>query len=201
MPNLVTRIPETLQSIRILRRAGLVPIPRFDEGIRALLYVKQIGPVAGAVRMSAKRGPHRPGLVDERGPLTFAQLEHRSNALARAWSERGLHEGSVVGVLCRDHRGLVDAMLAASKLGARILMMNTGFAKPQFVDVVTREKVSALVYDEEFTGLLADVDLPATWGGSRTGRPAATSPPSKSSSRARTTAPCRTRPNRAAWSC
>ncbi|MFD1048360.1 beta galactosidase jelly roll domain-containing protein, partial [Kibdelosporangium lantanae] len=41
----MTRIPETLQSIRILRRAGLVPIPRFDEGIRALLYVNgwQVG--------------------------------------------------------------------------------------------------------------------------------------------------------------
>jgi fatty-acyl-CoA synthase len=160
VPNVLTRIPETLQSIKILHRAGLVPVPRLDEGIRALLYIRQIGPIAGAVRMSAKRDPRRPGLVDERGPLTFTQLERRSNALARAWAAQGLGEGSVIGVLCRDHRGLVDAMLAAGKLGARLLLMNTGFAKPQFLDVIRREKCDALVYDEEFADLLSQVDLP-----------------------------------------
>jgi fatty-acyl-CoA synthase len=156
--NAVTRIPETLQSIRILHRAGLVPLPRIDEGVRALRYVRQIGPLAGAVRMSARRDARKLGLVDERGPLTFMQLERRSNALARAWAERGLGESSVIGVLCRDHRGLVDSMLAAGKLGARLLLMNTGFAKPQFVDVAKREQVSALVYDEEFTDLLDAID-------------------------------------------
>ncbi|TCO44731.1 acyl-CoA synthetase [Actinocrispum wychmicini] len=160
MPNVVTRIPETLQSIRILHRAGLVPVPRLDEGLRALRLIRQIGPIAGAVRISAKRDARRLGLVDDRGPLTFTQLDRRSNSLTRAWAERGLGEGSVIGVLCRDHRGLVDAMLAAGKLGARLLLMNTGFAKPQFVDVVRREKVAAVVYDEEFTDLLSEVDLP-----------------------------------------
>jgi fatty-acyl-CoA synthase len=160
VPNVVTRLPETLQSLKILARAGLVPLPRIDMGVRALLYIRQIGPIAGAVRMSARRDGRRAGLVDERGPLTFSQLERRSNALARAWAQRGIGEGAVIGVLCRDHRGLVDAMLAAGKLGARLLLMNTGFAKPQFVDVVKREQVSALVYDEEFTGLLEAVDVP-----------------------------------------
>jgi acyl-CoA synthetase (AMP-forming)/AMP-acid ligase II len=166
MPAVVTQIPETLQSIRILRRAGLVPLPRIDEGIRSLRYVRQIGPLAGAVRMSSRRDTGKPGLVDERGPLTFTQLERRSNALARAWADRGLGADSVIGVLCRDHRGLVDAMLAAGKLGARLLLMNTGFAKPQFVDVTNREQVSALVYDEEFTELLSAIgqDVPRYLG-------------------------------------
>ncbi|MET0233723.1 MAG: acyl-CoA synthetase [Kibdelosporangium sp.] len=156
--SLVTRVPETLRSIRILHRAGLVALPRLDEGVRSLRLVRQIGPIAGAVRMSARRDPRKLGLVDERGPLTFLQLERRSNALARAWADRGLGEGSVIGVLCRDHRGLVEAMLAAGKLGARLLLMNTGFAKPQFVDVANREQVSALVHDEEFSGLADAID-------------------------------------------
>ncbi|MET0134097.1 MAG: acyl-CoA synthetase [Kibdelosporangium sp.] len=154
----VTRIPQKLQSIKILARAGLVPIPRLDEGVRALRHIRRIGPIAGAVRMAARRDGGRDGLVDERGPLTFLQLERRSNALARAFAERGIGEDSVIGVLCRDHRGLVDAMLAAGKLGARLVLMNTGFAKPQFADVVEREQVSALVHDEEFTELLSVVD-------------------------------------------
>jgi fatty-acyl-CoA synthase len=158
VPNLVTRIPEALRSIRILHRAGLVPLPRIDEGIRSLRYIRQIGPIAGAARLSAKRDARKIGLVDEDGPLTFLQLDRRSNALARAWADRGVGEGAMIAVLCRDHRGLVDSMLAAGKLGARLLLMNTGFAKPQFVDVAKREQVSALVYDEEFTDLLSGVE-------------------------------------------
>ncbi|ALG07318.1 acyl-CoA synthetase [Kibdelosporangium phytohabitans] len=158
MRNVVTRIPETLQSIRILSRAGLVPFPRLDEGLRSLRTVKQIGPIAGPVRMSARRDPRKVGIVDELGPLTYSQLESRSNALARAWAQRGLGEGSVIGVLCRDHRGLIDSMVASGKLGSRLLLLNTGFAKPQFADVVKRENVSALVYDEEFAPLLDAVE-------------------------------------------
>jgi fatty-acyl-CoA synthase len=45
-------------------------------------------------------------------------------------------------------------MIASGKLGARLLLLNTGFAKPQLVDVANREGVSAFVYDEEFTDLV-----------------------------------------------
>jgi fatty-acyl-CoA synthase len=53
-------------------------------------------------------------------------------------------------------------MVAAGKLGARILLMNTGFATPQLVDVARREQVDAVVFDQEFTGLTdaLDNDLP-----------------------------------------
>ncbi|CAM4027314.1 acyl-CoA synthetase [Kibdelosporangium persicum] len=176
MPNVLTRVPETLRSIRILHRAGLVPLPRIDEGVRALRYVKQIGAIAGPVRMSARRDPGKLGLVDELGPLTFQQLERRSNALARAWRQKGMTEDSVIGVLCRDHRGLIDAMLASGKMGARVLLLNTGFAKPQFADVIKRENVTALVYDEEFAPLLeaADSTIPRylAWTDTATGEPA-----------------------------
>src|SRR6185369_16262211 len=60
----------------------------------------------------------------------------------------------VVAALCRDHRGLVITMAAAGKLGVRLLLMNTGFAKPQLTDVAKREGVTAIIYDQEFTGLL-----------------------------------------------
>ena len=60
-------------------------------------------------------------------------------------------------MLCRDHRGLVESMFAAGKLGAKLLLMNTGFAKPQFAEVAEREGVDTLVYDVEFTDILGDV--------------------------------------------
>ncbi|MFF5987692.1 acyl-CoA synthetase [Prauserella flavalba] len=155
---LAGRVSETARSVEVLWRAGLVPIPRVDEGIRSLFATRRYGPLAGAVRIAAHRDPLAVGIVDERGPLTFSQLDQQSNALARAWSERGVRPGSAIAALCRDHRGLVVTMLAAGKLGAPLLLMNTGFAKPRLADVAAREKVEVLVYDEEFTALLDGIE-------------------------------------------
>jgi fatty-acyl-CoA synthase len=146
----------------VLRRAGLLDPVRPDEGIRSILTVRRLGPIAGAAQIAARRDPHALAVVDELGPLTFGELDQRSNALARAWAEDGLGPDAVIAVLCRDHRWLVDCMLASAKLGARLLLLNTGFSRPQLADVAEREGVSALTYDEEFTELLGAVrpDIP-----------------------------------------
>jgi fatty-acyl-CoA synthase len=146
----------------VLRRAGLLDPIRPDEGIRSILTVRRLGPIAGAAQIAARRDPHALAVVDELGPLTFGELDQRSNALARALAEDGLGPDAVIAVLCRDHRWLVDCMLASAKLGARLLLLNTGFSRPQLADVAEREGVSALIYDEEFTELLGAVrpDIP-----------------------------------------
>lgn len=154
LANLVT---EKARGVEVMWRAGLVPFPRLDDGVRSIRAVARFGPFVGANLTAARRDPAAVGLIDELGPLTFTELDTRSNALARAWARRGLTHGSVIAALCRDHRGLVLAMLAAGKLGARLLLMNTGFAKPQLADVAARENVGALVYDQEFTGLLETI--------------------------------------------
>ena len=68
--------------------------------------------------------------------------------------------------MCRNHRGFVDASVAAAKLGADLLYLNTAFAGPQLVDVLEREKPAVVIHDEEFTGLLgkaADVHRVLAW--------------------------------------
>ncbi|WP_410585307.1 acyl-CoA synthetase [Amycolatopsis sp. lyj-108] len=172
------KVTETVRSIDVMRQAGLLPIPRVDEGLRSLVMVRKWGPFAGANMIAARRDPTATGIIDELGPLTFKQLDTQSNALARAWSERGLGPGSVIAALCRDHRGLVLTMLASGKLGAKLLLMNTGFAKPQLADVAKREGVTALVYDQEFTDLLdaveGDVDHYLAWVDTDSARPSDT---------------------------
>ena len=66
------------------------------------------------------------------------------------WRERGVKAGEGVGVMCRDHRGFIDASVALAKLGADTLYLNTGFAAPQLADVMQREDAVALIYDQEF---------------------------------------------------
>ena len=158
----VRRLPTTAQEAGVLLRTGLAPVTRPQDTVRALVNMKQWGMLAGAIRIAAHRDPDGLGLVDELGELTFGELDHRSNALARAWQKDGLDDTSVIAVLCRDHRGLIETMFAAGKLGAKLLLMNTGFAKPQFAEVVEREGANILVYDVEFTEILDDVpaDVP-----------------------------------------
>jgi acyl-CoA synthetase (AMP-forming)/AMP-acid ligase II len=139
-----------------LGRTGLLRPARPDRTLRMIEAVYRWGPLAAAAKTSAIRYPEAVGLVDEPGELTFEQIQRRSNALAGAWRDAGLVEGDGVAILCRNHRGFVDATLACSKLGLRALYLNTDFAGPQIADVVRREDPRAIVFDEEFAELVGD---------------------------------------------
>lgn len=143
---------------RVLRDAGILELIRPDKAARigAALLRRGVSPATG-IAATAIHHPDEPALIDERGTLTFEQLHRRSNALAHAFERIGIGCGDGVGVMCRNHRGFVEATLAVAKLGANALYLNTMFAGPQLVEVMRREVPKALVYDEEFTGLLEGV--------------------------------------------
>ena len=162
MPDLLSRVrtairkvPVALESVHVLQRAGLVRLTRPDEAIRSLLDVRGYGPFAGAVKVATRRDPDAIGLIDDLGELTFTQLERRSDALAWAWREETHRAGEVFGLLCRDHRGLLDAMFACAKLGIRTVLLNTGFSGRQLAGIVERERITAIVHDQEFTEVVA----------------------------------------------
>jgi acyl-CoA synthetase (AMP-forming)/AMP-acid ligase II len=142
-------------TLRVLGGAGVIR----PYGPRTLLALGRTvlrwgtGPAGGFASL-AVRDPHGIGLVDELGELTFGEMQRRSNALARGLAELGVGEGDSVAVMCRNHRGFVDASVAVAKLGADLLYLNTAFAGPQLVDVLEREQPTVVIHDEEFTGLL-----------------------------------------------
>jgi fatty-acyl-CoA synthase len=147
------RTSDLVRSVEILRRRGLVHPLRLDRDLRALSVARRAGPFAAMILDSARSAPDSPALVDEAGTITYGELEAQGNALARGLAETGLGPGDVAGLLCRDHRGLVLSLIAASKLGVRVVFMNTGFGKPQLADVVEREGVTAMLLDGEFLPL------------------------------------------------
>ena len=112
-------------------------------------------PAAGYTTHAILR-PNEQAIIDELGTLTFGEVHERTNALANAWLDAGLGEGDGIAIMCRNHRGFIEATVAASKIGAHALYLNTAFAGPQLTEVVQREKPTAIVYDQEFTELLED---------------------------------------------
>ncbi|MCA1832455.1 MAG: AMP-binding protein [Actinomycetota bacterium] len=138
---------------KTLAGAGLVDLRRPDQSVRMFDILRRWGPVAGAPFVGALRTPDRDAVLDERGAITFRGLNDETNAIARAWRERGIGEGDVVGILCRNHRWMLEAAFASAKVGATGVYMNTMFAAPQLIDVCRREGVKVLVFDEEFAAI------------------------------------------------
>ena len=153
--------PETFaykfDTLRRIVESGLLGPTMPDRLVKAGIALWRFGPTpAAACVASAARYPDELAVIDERGRLTFAELHARTNALAHALSDQGVNEGDNVALLCRNHRGFVEATVACSKLGAHVLYLNTGFAGPQIAEVVGREQAAALIYDDEFAPLIGD---------------------------------------------
>ncbi|WP_280427625.1 AMP-binding protein [Nocardia brasiliensis] len=148
-------LPTQLRQVAVLQRAGVIDLRRPDQIIRTSRSVRTLGPIAGTVEIAALRFPDRIALIDESGLLTYRELAYSTNALAQAWLTQGVSARTPIGVLCRDHRGMVQALIAGAKIGARVVLLNTGFGATQLSDVVAREGVGAVLADDEFDSATA----------------------------------------------
>ncbi|MEU5721158.1 AMP-binding protein [Micromonospora sp. NPDC047738] len=119
--------------------------------------------LAGELRQAAARDPGRTAIVDEHGAtLTYQELLDRTERLARSMRAGfGVRAGDRIGVLCRNHHGLVETVVAAMLLGADAVLVNTGLSAAQLATVAEEQALRVLVHDAEFgeriLGLPADV--------------------------------------------
>ena len=110
------------------------------------------GPAAlGAA--AASRWPDQPAIVDERGALTYGQLDQRARALASGIGDECGGTTRGLAVMCRNHGGFLEALLAGSRLGVDLLLLNTEFAGPQLAQVLEREMPDTAILDEEFASV------------------------------------------------
>jgi fatty-acyl-CoA synthase len=155
--NVIDQVGRKLFTARMLVETGMVRPVRPDRLVRMGLALAKWGPTpAAGYTAAAARHPDELAIIDELGALTFRDVHQRTNALAHALADRGINEGDAIAILCRNHRGFIDATVACSKLGVHALYLNTMFAGPQITDVCAREKPVAIIYDEEFKDLCAD---------------------------------------------
>ncbi len=112
-----------------LRRSGFIAPMRPDKYVRIAAAARRenMAPTY-AFAAAARRCPDRPALVDERGTLTWRELDERCDALAVAL--QGFRLSGTLGIMCRNHRGFVEALVAANRTGMDVLLLNTSFAGP-----------------------------------------------------------------------
>jgi fatty-acyl-CoA synthase len=150
--SLSRRGTEIREALRALRKARLLVGLRPDKYLRmgAAVLREGITNTVG-IAVSAQRCPQRPALIDEPGVLSYRELDARANALAAALQQLAGGTPKMVGIMCRNHRGFVDALAAAERIGADVLLLNTSFAGPALAEVVARERPDVIVYDQEFS--------------------------------------------------
>jgi fatty-acyl-CoA synthase len=147
---ILERLNKTAGILATLARARVIAPMRPDRYVRMGAAVRREGmTVTLGFAIAAQRCPDRPGLIDELGTLTWRELDQQSDALA-AGLEGLLSKPKVIGIMARNHRGFVESLIAVNRIGADVLLLNTSFAGPALAEVVAREEVDAVIYDEEF---------------------------------------------------
>jgi fatty-acyl-CoA synthase len=146
------RLTETLGIVATMGRARLLAPMRPDKYVRiAQAMQRENMAVTSGFAAAAQRCPDRPGLVDELGTLTWREIDQRADALAAALQALPGGQPKVLGLMARNHRGFVESLIAANRIGADVLLLNTSFAGPALAEVVQREGADAVIYDEEFS--------------------------------------------------
>jgi acyl-CoA synthetase (AMP-forming)/AMP-acid ligase II len=143
---------------KTLARRGLLKPGRPDRVLEQLNVFRRWGfTLAAEVRAAEARDPHKPAVIDEhRGAVSYRLLLRRAQRLAAGLAAaRGVKEGDRIGLLCRNHAGFIEAMVACSILGADAVLVNTALSGPQLAAVSEEQKLRLLVHDREFAPLAA----------------------------------------------
>ncbi|KMO70724.1 acyl-CoA ligase FadD12 [Mycolicibacterium chlorophenolicum] len=148
-------ITGTVGLLSTLTRAGLIAPMRPDKYLRIVGAMQRENmAVTSGFAAAAQRCGDRAGLIDEIGILTWRQIDRRADALAAALQALPGGQPDVVALMARNHRGFVDTLIAANRIGADVLLLNTSFAGPALAEVVAREgegRSLVLIYDDEFS--------------------------------------------------
>jgi len=150
------RIEEVAFVARTFARAGMVRPENPFLLLKSVDVLRRWGTsIAGGYASAAIRRPNATALIDDQGSLTYAQLDRRANQLARGLVAAGIGAGDGIVVLCRNHRYFVEITIAADRIGANLIFLNTMFAAPQVSEVCEQEQPVGVVYDEEFSEIVA----------------------------------------------
>jgi acyl-CoA synthetase (AMP-forming)/AMP-acid ligase II len=142
----------------LARRRMLTP-GRPDRIFKQLYTLRTWGySLAGELRSAAARYPRRVAVIDEWRSITYEKLVRRTDRVGRALQTTlGIGPGDRVGILCRNHGGMIELMIAVTALGADPVLVNTGLSGNQLAAVAEQQKLRLLCHDPEYASTASSV--------------------------------------------
>lgn len=131
--------------------SGVVRASRPDLGVRQLNSLAKWGfTLAGGLGAAAARSPRHIASVDRYGTVTYADMAERTARLAAGFVANGYSADTRFAILARNHSAMVETMVASSRLGADLVLLNTGLAPRAIEEIVDHNAVDAIFVDTEF---------------------------------------------------
>jgi amino acid adenylation domain-containing protein len=102
--------------------------------------------------------PHATAIVTDDGPITYAELDRRSNAVARALVRLGAGPERIVGVFLERGVDLFVAAIAIAKVGAAYLPLDPFYPKDRLAAMAQDAPAMAVVTCRQFGAQMPPTD-------------------------------------------
>jgi len=156
---------EVIGGVRALVRAGVIrPMLPRPSLLGMVLELPMLRPNLGlAVAFQAGTQPDAVAVIDDRGMLTWAELDNRVTRLANALLQHGEPRGCVA-FMVRNGREALECYAAGGRSGLAPVPLNTWATGSEIGRILHMQRPAVLVVDEEFTDAVAhavrDLDDP-----------------------------------------
>ncbi|MFE1823562.1 amino acid adenylation domain-containing protein [Streptomyces anulatus] len=116
-----------------------------------------------AFRERAREAPHRIALSTPDGPVSYGELDARSDRLAARLATRGVRPGVLVGLCTRRGTEAIVAMLGVLKAGGAYVPVDPGYPASRIAYLLDDSGVSLVVATRNTGPVLADSHLAVVW--------------------------------------
>ncbi|RZL60528.1 MAG: hypothetical protein EOP81_20055, partial [Variovorax sp.] len=106
--------------------------------------------LGGALAGSAARYPDQVAIIDGQERITFAELDHRADALAHGLRDTGVQRGDRVAVWLTNCASWVACWVACSRIGAIVVPINTRFKTEEVHYILRHSDARALIMMDRF---------------------------------------------------
>ena len=136
----MTKRPSHRWILGRITRCGLLT-PR-SLALFAAAAISNGGNLGALLRFCARRDPDGTALVNGNERLSFAELAQQCDRMAAALRDvYHVRRGAVIGVLGRNGGDLVRAILASTRLGARVYLLNPEMSRSQLAALVEQHGI------------------------------------------------------------
>lgn len=122
----------------------------FAEELAAILEPREEQTLARVLGARAERFPDKAWIVTERRSFSFAEMDRRSNGLARGFAGLGVAAGETVLVMLPNAVEIVLTWCALAKLGAVEVPVNTHLRGGVLAHVINDSAAGTLVVDPRY---------------------------------------------------